>query len=42
MTVRFIYSTVEYDVVYKSGAGGHATQADRVTKIDKAPKKPKK
>ena len=38
MTVRFLYSTVEYDVVYKAGVGGHATQADKVTKIDKTPK----
>jgi RHS repeat-associated protein len=41
MTVRFIYSTVEYDVVYKAGVGGNATQADKVTKIDKTPKSKK-
>lgn len=33
MTMRVIYSTVQYDVIYKSGAGGRATQADKVTKI---------
>lgn len=39
--IRFIYSTVEYDVVYKAGVNGKATQADLVPKIDKTPKKPK-
>jgi RHS repeat-associated protein len=42
MISRFIYSTVEYDVVYKTGVKGRATQAEQVTKIDKTPKKPKK
>jgi RHS repeat-associated protein len=41
MTVRFKYSTVEYDVVYKTGVDGRATQANQVTKIEKTPKKPK-
>jgi hypothetical protein len=41
LNVRFIYSTVEYDVTYKAGVGGRATQAEKVTKIDKTPKKPK-
>lgn len=40
-TVRFIYSTVEYDVTYKAGVRGNATQVEKVTKIDKTPKKPK-
>ena len=40
-TVRFKYSTVEYDIVFKSGVNGTATQVDKVTKIDKTPKKPK-
>ena len=42
MTMKFIYSTVEYDVVFKAGAKGRASQAEKVTKIDKTPKKPKK
>jgi len=41
-TVRFKYSTVEYDIVFKSGVDGHATQVDKVTKIDKTPKSKKK
>ena len=41
-TVRFKYSTVEYDIVSKSGVDGRATQVDKVTKIDKTPKSKKK
>ena len=42
LTMRVIYSTVQYDVVYKSGVGGHATQADKVIKIPKTTKPPSK
>lgn len=41
-TVRFKYSTVEYDIVFKSGVNGRATQVHKVTKIDKTPKSKKK
>jgi RHS repeat-associated protein len=42
MTLRYKYSTVEYDVFVKSGVNGRATQVDKVTKIDKTPKPKKK
>jgi len=34
MILRFIYSAVEYDVIYKAGVDGIATQAEPATSAE--------